>query len=575
MKNIFLSLLVILPLSIFSQAMDEDYLNSLPEAVRNDVISQIEKKENIEAPVYRRASSMIDKEAEGKSLRFGESFFDTMQTSFMPINEPNLDASYILDFGDVLEIQFIGQRNSILKYPIKRDGSVNIPAIGQLMLSGLSLNDASALIKSNVDNSFIGTKAFISLSNIRDIRILISGNAYNPGIYTLNGNSNMLHALSMAGGINDLGSYRDIELIRDNKVIFSIDLYDVIISGKSDFGKRLQSGDTILVKPSKKTVEIISGVKRPGLYEIDDEESFLDLIEYANGLSIVADTNNINQFTLQNGATKKIKIDFENIKSYLPNDGDRLIIREHKFNNVSIAGAVKNPGKYSVSQGTLLSDLIKLAGGYEDTAYPFAGFLDNIEVKRINDNAKVSLYNKFINTLIQESSSSSAQSTLPLILEQIRNAPSSGRVVAEFDLSMIRNDSSLDTLLDNDDAIMIPFLKNQVYVYGEVGNQGSVRYQMGKETEFYISNVGGSLKSADMDNIFIVHPNGQTVNLNKKSSLSFLPSSGTNMLIYPGSIIFVPRETDLTDPAMIASIWAPFVSSLALTITSLSVLGNQ
>ena len=124
----------------------------------------------------------------------------------MPINEPNLNSTYILDFGDVIEIQIIGQEDSIQEYIINRDGSINISDLGKIVLSGLSLNEASSLIKNKVKNIYIGTEAFITLKNIRDISILISENAYNPGIYTLNGNSNMLHALTMAGGINEFGS---------------------------------------------------------------------------------------------------------------------------------------------------------------------------------------------------------------------------------------------------------------------------------------------------------------------------------------------------------------------------------
>jgi protein involved in polysaccharide export with SLBB domain len=178
----------------YSQELDEALLASLPENVRQDVEGKIGAKADIEKPVYRRASTFVDKD-EDKNLNtqlFGSDFFDVMQTSFMPINEPNLDASYILDFGDVLEIQLIGQKDLTDTYTIARDGSINLPDIGKLNLSGLSLNDASDLIKAKVNNSYIGTSAFISLKNVRDINVLIVGNAFNPGIYTLNGNSNMI-----------------------------------------------------------------------------------------------------------------------------------------------------------------------------------------------------------------------------------------------------------------------------------------------------------------------------------------------------------------------------------------------
>ena len=234
MKKIFLLAFLVLATTIYSQELDDGYLQSLPEDIRSDVLDKIAAKENLDKPVYRRASTFIDKDEDiNATLLFGSNFFDVMQTSFMPINEPNLDSSYILDFGDVLEIQLIGQKDMIESFSINRDGSINLPDIGKLNLSGLSLNDASNLIKAKVNSAYIGTEAYISLKNIRDINVLIVGNAYNPGIYTLNGNSNMLHAISMAGGINDIGSYRNINLLRSGKIIDTLDIYEVLVFGKS------------------------------------------------------------------------------------------------------------------------------------------------------------------------------------------------------------------------------------------------------------------------------------------------------------------------------------------------------
>ena len=213
MKQILSILLLLIPITLLSQEIDEEYLDSLPEGVKEDVIERMEAEEEIAKPVYRRASTMIDKEEEEeedmkKREVFGYEFFDTMQSSFMPTNEPNLDGSYILDFGDVVEIQLVGQKDLIDSYPIKRDGSINIPDIGRVVLAGLPLKDASSLINNKANETYIGTKAFVSLKNIRDIQVIITGNAYNPGIYTLNGNSNILHAVTMAGGIDEKGSFR-------------------------------------------------------------------------------------------------------------------------------------------------------------------------------------------------------------------------------------------------------------------------------------------------------------------------------------------------------------------------------
>ena len=226
MKNFVITILLLTSVSVFSQELDKAYLESLPDNVKGDVLSKIDERKKDDKAVYRRESSMIDKILDPEELaarkernRFGDNIFDMMQSSFMPINEPNLDSAYILDFGDVLEVQMIGQKKSIETIPVKRDGSINIPELGKLFISGLSLNDANTLIKSKVSSSYIGVEVFITLVNIRDIQVLVTGETYNPGIYTLNGNSNILYALKMAGGIGENGSYRKIDLIRNNEII--------------------------------------------------------------------------------------------------------------------------------------------------------------------------------------------------------------------------------------------------------------------------------------------------------------------------------------------------------------------
>ena len=214
----------------FSQAMpssgqlDQDYLDSLPEEVRNDVLQEMQNSQNNDELAPKRPSSKIANletvaewerfklENQIKSERYGMNLFKSMQSTFMPVNEPNFDSNYLLDFGDVLALQLIGNINEITKLDIKRDGSININQIGKVYIAGLSLDAASKLIKSKVTSSFIGTEAFISLDEVRDIQIFITGGVNFPGIYTLNGNSHLLHALNVSGGISEEGTFRNIEI---------------------------------------------------------------------------------------------------------------------------------------------------------------------------------------------------------------------------------------------------------------------------------------------------------------------------------------------------------------------------
>jgi protein involved in polysaccharide export with SLBB domain len=582
MKRFYLAIILIIPLIGFSQEIDEEFLDSLPEDVRKDVLEKMEAKKELEKPVYRRASTKVDKEKEEEEdidpryKVFGSDFFDTVQTSFMPINEPNLDDSYILDFGDVLEIQLIGQNDSIEEYELKRDGTINIPDIGKVSLAGLSLYDASQLIKAKVDKAYIGTQAFITLKNIRDINILISGNAYNPGIYTLNGNSNMLHAISMAGGINDIGSYRSISLIRDNKIIGNLDLYDVLIYGKSDQKTRLRSGDSIVVNPVGNIVSVESGVLRPGRYELKESETFADLVSFANGYNLNSDQSNILIKRLDKGRSSIIDIEPDQLSSTIVKNGDGLFIREYKYNSVKISGAVKNPGTYLLPIGTSLTDLIKDAGGYESSAYPFGGYLNNKNSLRINEESKEKLYNKFLNSLIKNSiTNTSENNSLGLVLQQLKDAPVTGRIIVEFDMDILLAKPELDTILEDEDEIFIPYKTQQVYIQGEVSNPGAVRYFELENLAYYISASGGVMDTADEKTVFVVHPNGETKSISLNSRFNFNSGDAKNALIYPGSIIYVPKSSNLASNLEVASIWAPIISSAALSLTSLSVLNNQ
>jgi polysaccharide export outer membrane protein len=290
--------------------MNQDFLDSLPDDIKEDLEAQSKSQGDDENPVYRSTQNQTElkkRELEDLKIRiqqdlddlekklaedsdkrinqyelkvFGSDFFRTYQSTYMPINEPNLSSSYVLDFGDALEIQLVGRENDTKIVPLKRDGSINIENIQPIRLIGLSLGEAISIIKSKVSSAYVGTEAFITLANVRDINVLVSGNAFNPGIYTVSGNSNILHVLGIAGGINEYGSYREINLIRDQKVIETLDMYDVLITGIYSSKTTLKSGDVIFVKPSKKIVSIDGAVKIPARYELLEEQYLSDLIKY-------------------------------------------------------------------------------------------------------------------------------------------------------------------------------------------------------------------------------------------------------------------------------------------------------
>ena len=308
-------------LVIQAQMFDESFLESLPEEIRADVLARsenqneeetfrasdvssavpsaeelIDLKARLEADLYeleQRLQSGEKLELEEELKLFGSDFFSTFQTSFMPINEPNPDSSYTLGVGDILEVGLTEPIKKLSEYQVRGDGAINLPDVGKVVVVGLNMVQAAELIKSRVKTTYIGADAFTSLAQLRDVNVLITGNAENPGIYTLSGNTNILHAISVAGGISEYGSYREINLVRDDKVIESLDVYDLLIDGKYNLKERLRSGDVIFVQPRKSVVTVDGAVKRPARYELKDEQNLGDVIDYANGFKQTADIMNI------------------------------------------------------------------------------------------------------------------------------------------------------------------------------------------------------------------------------------------------------------------------------------------
>ena len=607
MKKIKLILLSFIVINLSAQSLDEDFLNSLPDDIKKDISDKnaqqgINSQENYRPYLY---SSKLSKEEELLSLKdrleldllelnrrlnadesisirsdleiYGSDFFNTFQTTFMPINEPNPDSGYTLDVGDVLNIQLVGQKNYLQSFPINRDGSISLPDIGRIVVAGLSLGDTSKLIKSKVNSAFVATEAFISLSEIRDVNILVSGNAENPGIYTLTGNSNILHAISAAGGVSEFGSFRVINLIRDDIIVESLDVYDLLIKGQYNLKKRLRSGDVIFVEARKNIVTIDGAVKRPAKYEALDEQNLDVIIDYANGIKRTADIENFSLERIIDGVLKTIPVvnqtQFKTIKAL---DEDLIYIREFPYRNAKILGAVLKPGSYTMAPGETLNDLVLKAGGYTQNAYQFGAVYLNDDAKLVNIKSKQILYEEFLDNIIalaQQGAGAGGFDLTPIVMltEKIKNTDPNGRVVVD-----LLNDNSINLYtVKEDDELFIPEKNNVVYVYGETSSEGAVMFLQDKGVDYFVDKSGGFKKYADKKSIYILHPNGES-QLYSSTRNIFESSPKNKIKIYPGSIIFVPRELDDSTPRRIAAqAYVSILGNLGIALASLSSLNNN
>tara|TARA_Y100000748_G_scaffold269340_1_gene241401 strand:- start:691 stop:2448 length:1758 start_codon:yes stop_codon:yes gene_type:complete len=579
--KILILVLIFSSTSLLAQELDEKYLESLPEDMRKDILEQANDRDEQDKPVYRNDTSQLDKqedEDEDQDYRdkiFGEDFFSTYQSTFMPVNEPNFDSEYILDYGDVLKIQLIGSKNSIESYEVLRNGVINIPDIGNISVAGLSLAQASSLIQAKVESLFIGTDAYTSIDNMRDINVLVSGNAFNPGIYTMSGNSNPLQALVIAGGINDFGSFRDIKVKRNNKIIQTIDVYEYLIFGNAKKHIRLQSGDLIFVEKRHNLVTVDGAVKRPMIYELKNNETLDKAIMFANGLDVDADLKNITLDRIVGGkVTRALVESIDELNNVSSIHKDVLNIRRFKFRNVSITGSVNNPGSYLMNEGETVYDLIIKAGGYSKNAYPFGGVFINQNAKEVNQLANDKLYRDLLTLIMNQSSASPETDLTPLIslASDLKDTDVSGRIQVELDLQKLKSNPSLNTILQDGDEIIIPELVNHIYIFGEISNQGTVLYDKDEDINYYINKQGGYLESADQDAIYVLLPNGESVRLENRKNL-FMNYNDSDIMIHPGSVIFVPRKINseyLRRQSIQA--YAAILGNIGVSVASLAVL---
>jgi polysaccharide export outer membrane protein len=594
---------MLISVSLNAQEFDQEFLDSLPDDVREDLetrsqtrveqanetyrpylySSKLSQAEELLSLKDRLEKDLLDLERRldtGENLSiseelklYGSDFFNTFQTSFMPINEPNPDSGYMLDVGDILQVQLVGQNDYIEDFLINSDGSINLPDIGKIVVAGLSLNDTSQLIKSKVNSAFIGTEAFITLSEIRDVNILVTGNAQNPGIYTLTGNSNILHAISAAGGISEFGSLREINLLRDNIIIESLDVYDLLIEGQYNLKKRLRSGDVVFIEARKNIVTIDGAINRPAMYEAFDDQKLKSIIEYANGINRNADLGNISLERLVDGSLKTIPVPNDSyFEAINVQDGDSIYFREHPYRQAKISGAVLKPGSYTMAAGETISDLIQRAGGYTENAYQFGAIYLNEDAKKVNELSKDILYQEFLDNIIAAAQQNIGADLTPIVLltEELNNTDPNGRVVID-----LLNDSTLDLYgIKEGDELFIPEQNYVVYVYGEISSEGAVMYSENKDVEYFVEKSGGYKRFADNESIYILHPNGESQLYKSKRNI-FESRPQSDIKIYPGSIIFVPRELDDSTPRRLAAqAYVSILGNLGIALASLSAIND-
>jgi protein involved in polysaccharide export with SLBB domain len=294
---------------------------------------------------------------------FGFNLFRHVPTTFAPIDRVPVPADYQIASGDEIFIRAWGSVDISYRAIVDRNGDIYIPRVGQIHLDGVRYRDLYNVVNAGVAQSFRNYQLSVSIGQTRSIQIFVVGNAKRPGSFTVSSLSTLLNALFATGGPTIKGSLRNIELRRGDQVVSTFDLYDLLLRGDKSKDVALQPGDVIYIPPASKLAAVAGSVNNPAIYEVKDDTTLNDLLNYAGGLSTTAAgqtvlveritdklVRSVDQFTLDaEGLRRKIK------------DGDlvNVLPLSKRFDNaITLRGNVAVPGRYPYHEGMKVKDLI-------------------------------------------------------------------------------------------------------------------------------------------------------------------------------------------------------------------------
>jgi protein involved in polysaccharide export with SLBB domain len=317
---------------------------------------------------------------------FGRNIFNQRLLSFEPSMNIATPMNYVLGPGDQLIIDIYGASQKAVSAQVSPEGKVTLPGYGPLKVSGMTVDAAQAHIRKTLGARYSSSQLSVSLGNTRSMTINVMGEVRVPGTYTLSAFSTVFHALYKAGGINNIGTLRNIKVFRNGRQITVVDVYEYILNGRLAGNIRLMENDVIVVGPYECLVGITGNVKRPMFYEMRATESVGTLLKYAGGFTGDAYKKSVrlmrkagDRFTVHN-------VEEFDMNTFKVSDGDAITVDGilNRYDNmVEIKGAVFRPGKFQLGKDvTSVRSLIEAADGVTEEAFTAHAILHRMRLNR-------------------------------------------------------------------------------------------------------------------------------------------------------------------------------------------------
>lgn len=450
---------------------------------------------------------------------FGHNIFTNPNLTFEPNVNVATPADYRLGPGDEVIIDVWGASETTIRQTISPEGSIQVNTLGPVHLSGKTVEEANLYLKqefsriySGVSGSAPSTDVKLTLGDIRSIQVNVMGEVMVPGTYTLSSFSSVFHALYRAGGVNRIGSLRNIKVVRNGSVVAELDVYDFIMKGKMKDDVRLQDGDVVLVDPYISLVQILGKVKRPMFYEMKKDENVKTLLEYAGNFTGDAYKKAVRVIRKTGREHQIYNVDETDYAAFRVDDGDVVSVDSvlNRFENrVEVRGAVYRPGLYQLD-GTVntVKALLEKAEGIRGDA-----FLN----RAIIDREREDLTHEML----------------------------------QVDIRGILNGEVADIPLVKNDVLYIPSIhdlreEQTVTIHGEVANPGTFLYSESMTIEDLVLQAGGLKEAASIVKVEVARrvksPKSEDFTLTVGENFSFNLKEG--LLIGEGSDSFVLMPFD-------------------------------
>ena len=454
---------------------------------------------------YLKAKDEYEKK--DKKKIFGHSLFQNEELTFEPPMNLATPQNYVLGPGDAIYIDIYGASQKTEEVTVSPDGYVVIEDFGPIQVSGLTVEQASARVRSQLGARYSSSKIRLSLGQTRTITVNVMGEVKTPGSYTLSAFATVFHALYMAGGPNEIGTLRNIKVYRNNRLVTTVDVYDYILNGKLSGNIRLADNDVITVGTYDCLVNVTGKVKRPMYYEMKRSESMKTLITYAGDFASDAYRKSVRVVRKEGSRYAVYNVGEFELGSFRMADGDSVSVDSllNRYSNmVEVKGAVFRPGMYQIGgQVNSVKSLLEQSEGVTEEAFTAHAVMHRMRADRTLE-------------------------------------------VVPVDIEGIMSGMVSDIPLQNEDVLFVPTRQDvheeqTITIHGEVLYPGVYKYAANETLEDFVLQAGGLKETASMVNVFvsrrIVNPKATMADTIVGQSFSFALKDGFVIDGEPGFVL--------------------------------------